>query len=134
MEQPKRLPSIARIAFLVHLIVAVVLGVVMVVQPTRSLGWFGYPMLPDLKPVIRALGLIILALGGVTSMYGYLAASWERVAYIVHAEIAYLGLQTIMFVVSLGIGNGPVLGNGLFSALSAVMAGLFVVAYLRRPK
>jgi hypothetical protein len=134
MEESKRLPTIAQVAFLAHLVVAVALGVLFVVQPTRSLGWFNFTVPPDMKPVVRALGLIIGALGGVTSLYGFMAPKWEYVKYIVHAEISYLGLQAIMFFVSLGISSGPVLGDAVFGAISAVLAALFIAAFLNRPK
>jgi len=128
------LPWIARVTFIVHLIVAVVLGVLLLVIPSTFGSWFGYPDVPDLQPPIRALGAVLLGFGGLTSLYGVLTRSWERVDYIVRGEIVYLALQLIVFIVSAAIGSGPLLANVVFAVVSAVLLALFVATFAARPR
>ena len=128
------LPWIARVTFIVHLIVAVVVGVLLLVIPSIFGSWFGYPDVPELQPPIRAFGAVLLGLGGLTSLYGVLTRSWERVDYIVRGEIAYLALQLIAFIVSAAIGSGPLLANAIFAVVSAVLLVLFVITFVARPR
>ena len=128
------LPSIVRTAFLVHLIVAIVVGLGFLIIPSTVGGWLGYTIAADIEPIIRCFGAMILGFGGLTSFYGYRAKSWERVAYIVHGEIAYLAIQSVILIVSGIIGVGPALGNWLFAGVSVVMLILFAAAFASRPK
>ena len=134
MAQTRSLPTIIRVTFIVHLIVAVLTGLGLLIIPETTGGWFGYPFVPELAPVVRSFGAIILGFGGLTSLYGYLSKSWERVDYIVRGEITYLAIQTIVYLVSALTGVGPALGNWFFTVVSAVLLGLFVAAYMARPK
>ena len=77
---------------------------------------------------------MILGFGGLTSLYGFRAKIWEKVAYIVHGEIAYLAIQTIVRVVSAVAGIGPALGNWAFAAISVVLLALFIATFAARPK
>ena len=134
MEAPQRLPTIARVTFIIHVILAAVIGLLLLIIPSTFGDWFGYPSVPELEPPLRAFGAILLGLGGLTSLYGFLATSWERIAYIVHGEIAYLAIQTIVFLVSAIAGAGPALGNWIFTVISAVLLGLFVATFVTRPR
>lgn len=134
MNQPQSLPTIARATFIVHLIVAVLIGLALLISPTTFGKWFGYPVVPDLEPPFRAFGAVLFGFGGLTSLYGILTKSWERVDYIVRGEILYLLLQVIVYVVSAILGRGPALGNWLFAAISAVVLALFVATFVTRPK
>jgi len=128
------LPSAARVAFLCHLIVAVLLGLGFLIIPATVGSWFDYSIATDIEPIIRCFGAMILGFGGLTSYYGYRAQSWERVAYIVHGEITYLAIQTVVLLVSAIAGVGPALGNWVFTILSAILFILFGLAFLARPK
>jgi hypothetical protein len=135
MEQSKSLPSVVRLAFIIHLIVAVLIGLPLLFVPSVALGWFGYGTLPaGLGGPLRSLGAIILCFGGVTSLYGFLAKSWERVDYIVRGEIVYLAVQTLLYLVLGIVGKGPALGNWSFAVLSAALLALFGAAFMARPK
>lgn len=128
------LPSIARVTFLIHLIVAVLLGLGYLVIPSTVGSWFDLSIEQELEPLVRSFGAMILGFGGLTSLYGFMAKSWEKVAYIVHGEIAYLAIQTIVLVVSAIAGIGPALGNWVFAAISVVLLALFIATFVTRPK
>ena len=128
------LPSIARVTFLIHLIVAVLLGLGYLVIPSTVGSWFDLSIEQELEPLVRSFGAMILGFGGLTSLYGFMAKSWEKVAYIVHGEIAYLAIQTIVLVVSAIAGIGPALGNWVFAAISIVLLALFIATFVTRPK
>ena len=128
------LPSIARVTFLIHLIVAVLLGLGYLVIPSTVGSWFDLSIEQELEPLVRSFGAMILGFGGLTSLYGFMAKSWEKVAYIVHGEIAYLAIQTIVLVVSAIAGIGPALGNWVFAAISIVLLALFIATFVSRPK
>jgi hypothetical protein len=49
-------------------------------------------------------------------------------------EMAYLAVQTLVFVLSAFAGSGPAMGNWLFAAVSAVLFALFAATYAARPK
>ncbi|MCS7260561.1 MAG: hypothetical protein NZ765_07245 [Anaerolineae bacterium] len=127
-------PGIARVTFIIHFIVALVIGVLLLFIPATFGGWFGYPEIPDLIPVIRALGAILLGLGAGTSLCGIFASRWESVEYVVRGEIAYLALQTIVFVVSAIIGSGPLIGNIVFAVISVILLVLFIISWVSRPR
>ncbi len=128
------LPTIVRVTFLVHVLVAVTLGLAMLVMPDTIGGWFGFPAAGELGPIVRAYGAMMAGFGGLTSLYGFLAKRWEQVAYIVHGEIAFLVLQSIVFVGSALAGVGPALGNWVSAGISAVLLVLFCVSFVNRPK
>jgi hypothetical protein len=134
MSQTKTLPTIVRVAFLVHLIVAVIIGLGLLVIPDTVGGWFGFPAAGDLAPLVRAYGAMVVGFGGLTSLYGYLAKRWEQVAYIVHGEITFLALQTIIYIWSALSGVGPALGDWMIAILSAILLALFALAFVNRPK
>ena len=128
------LPSIARTTFMIHTVVAVCVGLPLLVAPFAFGGMFGYPSAPGLEPVLRSFGAIILGFGGLTSVYGLRAHAWEQVDSVIHGEIAYLAVQTVVFVLSAVTGVGPALGNWLFALVSAVLLVLFAKSLAARPK
>ncbi len=134
MEQAQRLPSGVRIAFLIHLIVAIVIGAFLLISPLRFVGIFGYPADADFRPLLRAFGSIILVLGGVTSLYGLRTTMWAKVDYIVRAEISDLAVQTLVFLFSLIFSSGPAAGNIAFGLISLALCLLFVWAWSSRPR
>jgi hypothetical protein len=128
------LPSIARTTFMIHTVVAVFVGLPLLVAPFAFGGFFGYPSAPGLEPVLRSFGAIILGFGGLTSVYGLRAHTWEQVDFVIHGEIAYLAVQTVVFALSALAGVGPGLGNWLFAFVSAVLLILFAKSFAARPK
>jgi hypothetical protein len=134
MNQTQSPPSIARVTFGIHAVVATVIGALLLVIPEAFGGWFGYASCPDVVPPLRAFGAVLLGLGAVTSIYGVTARSWVRIDLIVRAEITTTALMTIVFVVSAILGSGPLLGNVLFAIVSAILLVLFVVTWMARPE
>jgi hypothetical protein len=134
MDQIPSPPSIARVTFAIHAIVATVIGVLLLVIPETFGSWFGYTSCPDVVPPLRAFGAVLLGLGAVTSIYGVTARAWERVDLIVRAEITTTALMTIVFIVSAILGSGPMLGNIVFAVVSAILLALFVATWVARPK
>ncbi len=131
MDSP--LPGIARWTFIIHLIVAILLGVSLLLFPSSGT-MLGYPDEPDLMPVVSGLGAIILGFGGLTSFYGARAKRWGSVDYIVRGEMLYLAIQTVVYIVALVQGAGPVLGNVVFLIVTAVLLALFCLSWTKRPR
>lgn len=130
-----QLSRVARVTFVVHVIAAVLVGLPLLLAPLAFGGLFGYPVdALALQPVLRAFGAILLAFGGLTSFYGARAQTWQQVDYIVRGEVAYLGLQTLVFLLSALTGVGPALGNWLFALVSAGLLVLFVLTFVSRQK
>lgn len=128
------MPPTVRKVFTIHLIVAIITGLGLLLVPATLSGLFGFPEVEELDPLLRAFGAMLLGFGGLTSMYGMKAKSWERVDYIVRGEITYLALQSLVWVYSLIGGSGPVLGSVLNLILSVALLVLFVAAWNKRPK
>jgi hypothetical protein len=131
-EQP--VPAVQRITFILHAIATVCIGLPLVVAPAWYGSLFGYPPEPGLEPPLRAFGTMILGLAGLTSFYGIRAPTWEHVDFIVRGEMAYLALQTLVFVGSALSGAGPALGNWLFAAVSVVLFALYAATFAARPR
>ncbi len=127
-------PGIARVTFIIHFIVALVIGALLLFIPVTFGSWFGYPESPGVESVLRAFGALLLGLGAGTSLCGIFAGSWQPVEYVVRGEIAYLALQTIVFVVSAAIGSGPLIGNIVFAVISVILLVLFIISWVSRPK
>jgi hypothetical protein len=132
MDQP--LPAIGRTTFIIHAIVAVAVGLPLLAAPIWFGGLFGWASQPELQPVLRAFGALMLLLGGLTSFYGIRAPNWAHVDFIVRGERAYLAVQTVVFALAAVAGIGPALGNWLFAAVSAVLFVLFAATFAARPR
>ena len=130
----QRLSGIGRVTFALHAVAAVALGLSLLADPLELGARFGYLALPESQPVLRAFGAMLLAFGGLTSFYGMRAPTWQHVDYIVRGEMAFLAVQTLVFVLSALSGVGPLLGNWIFAALSAVLFLLFAATFSTRPR
>ena len=132
MAQP--LPAIGRTTFVAHTVVAVAVGLPLLAAPLAFGALFGYSAGPGVAPILRAFGAMMLGFGGLSSFYGMRAPTWAHVDYLVRGEMAYLALQTLVFVVSAFAGVGPALGNWLFAAVSASLFVLFAATFAARPR
>jgi hypothetical protein len=84
-----------RYTFIVHAIVAFVLGAALLLAPGRSLGLFGWaPVDPLLS---RVLGAALLGLAW-SSWRGFRAAERTQVAYLVEMEAVFCGLACVGIV------------------------------------
>jgi hypothetical protein len=125
-----RIARVTRVAFAVHLVVAVIFGLALLIIPMTFGEWFGYPMVADLLPPLRAFGAMLLGFGGLSSVFGLMARRWEQVEYIVRCEVAYLAFQTLVFAISALSGSGPAVANWVFAGLSAVLLALFLASFI----
>src|SRR5512136_60202 len=132
MERP--LPAMGRVAFAVHVIAAMLVGLPLLADPLEFGATFVYLAIPESQPVLRAFGAMILVFGGLTSVYGLRSPTWQHVDYIVRGEMAYLAVQTLVFALSALVRVGPTWGNWIFATLSAVLFLLFAATFAARPK
>ena len=77
---------------------------------------------------------MVLVLGGVTSLFGMRAPTWQHVDYLVRGEMACLAVQALVFAVSALVHVGPAFGNWLFAAVSLCMFALFAATFVARPR
>lgn len=111
----KEISSRLRWTFLIHLIVAGVLGVALFAVPGRTLSLLGWVeemvrlpeselMVPGgtfVDPLItRLMGAAMLALA-FSSYLGWRAKTWGQVSYLVQMETVYCVLGTLAFVITL---------------------------------
>lgn len=130
MDETKGIPTIGRVTFTVHFIVAVVVGLPLLIIPTTFGSWFGYPAAPaELEVIFRAFGALLLFFGGGTSLYGITGTSWERLVYIVRTEIVYLAVQALVFLSAALSGGSDIVGNWIFAVVSIVLCVLFVITH-----
>ena len=125
-----RIKNVVRIAFAVHLAFAVLIGLALLIIPVEFGKWFGYPVVAELVPPLRAFGAMLLGFGGLSSVFGLMARRWEQVDYIVRCEVAYLAFQMIVFVISALSRTGPAAANWIFAGVSAVLLALFLAAFI----
>ncbi|MHB1318164.1 MAG: hypothetical protein ACYCYF_06045 [Anaerolineae bacterium] len=132
MDRP--VPALARWTFMIHMVVATLLGIALLVFPTVAGAALGYTDDPaGLITVLRSYGVLLMVFGGLTSFLGARARSWERVEIIVISEVAYLAVATFLYVFSLITGEGPVLGNVMSLVMCAVLLVLFWMSWRKRP-
>lgn len=129
-----RVPGIGRVAFAIHTLAAVAVGLYLLADPLGFGARLGYLALPESQPVLRAFGAMVLAFGGLTSIHGLGAPTWRHVDYVVRGEMAYLAVQTLVFALSALTKVGPAFANWLFAALSAVLFVLFAATFAARPR
>ncbi len=134
MVQRRSLPTVGRATFIVTFIAETVIGILLLTIPSTFGASAGYPSVRDLEPPIRVLGAAMIGLGGVTSLYGLLAKSWERVDLIVRGQITYQALVIVALVFSIVTGSGPAQGNAVLAAKSVVLLALFVLTWTARPR
>jgi hypothetical protein len=130
-------PFIGRVTFVIHFLVALVVGLGLLLIPDTLGLRFGFtsgPIPLEMDPVLRAFGAMILGFGGLTSLYGILSKSWERVDYIVRGEITYCALATAVFLISAILGRGPAVANWTFTVVSLMLFALFGWTWASRPK
>lgn len=127
-------PGFARFTFWVHLIVAVVMGLGILVFTDVTAEWFGYGDTGEWLPVLRSFGALLLGFGGFTSYLGARAKSWDQVDYIVRAEIVYLALAVVVWLVNLVQGVGPALASTINLIICLVLLILFLLSWFKRPR
>lgn len=118
-----------RTTFLVHAIVALVLGIVMYLQPgpwARLVNWF-----PQDDHMTRIYGAALLALA-VSSWFGYRAARWEEVRILVLMEIALTVLSTVGGLWGLLFRHAPAFA-WVAVIIWVAFAAAWIFFYFKRP-
>jgi hypothetical protein len=116
------MPKFLKFTFLIHAIVALIIGTPLLIIPGRFLGWLGWA---PVEPVInRILGAALLALAW-SSFRGWQATEKARVVNSVEMEIAFTVLGCIGVLRHLLIAHYP----AIVWIVLAVLA-LFAVAWI----
>jgi len=117
--------------FLVHAVVATVVGAALLAAPGRILTWLGWG--PCIDPIIsRLLGAAVLALAW-SSFRGWLATEWSQVAIIVEVEVFYTVLGCVGLLRHGLKANYGMLLWGPFGILAA-FAILWIISLLRETR
>jgi hypothetical protein len=117
-----------KIVFLVHMVIAAVLGALLLVIPGRFLGWFGWAPVDPLLTRVLGGALLALAWG---SFRGWRAKDRAQVAVLIEVEAAFTILGAIGLLRHLLIASYPWMVWTLFAGLAA-FAVVWVVAWLKK--
>ncbi len=117
----KQMSSGLRLTFLLHFIVALVIGLIYLLIPAPWGNLVNWPI--QEPPVYRLLGAAILAFGA-SSWWAYRAVLWERVRIVVQTEIAWATLGTLVMLWALLFAGLPT-----FGWVNAIILGAFAVAF-----
>lgn len=118
-----------KITFLVHALVALVLGLVLYLQPGLWATMFKWtPFDPHMT---RIYGAALLALV-VGSWFGYRASRWEEVRIVVLMEIALIVLSTIGGLWAVLFRAAPAF-TWVAIVIGVVFAALWICFYIRVP-
>lgn len=111
-----------KFTFLIHAVVALILGALLLIIPGRFLGWVGWA---PVEPIInRVLGAALLALAW-SSFRGWLATERAQVAILVEMEAAFTVLGCIGVLRHLLFGGYPAMVWIVFAILA-----LFAIAWI----
>ena len=117
-----------KIVFLVHMVVAAVLGALLLAMPGRFLGWLGWaPVDPLLS---RVLGAALLALAW-SSFRGWRAQERAQVAVLLEMEALFTVLGCVGLLRHLLIANYPWMVWTLLAVLAA-FAVAWIVALFKK--
>jgi hypothetical protein len=122
-ERSSTMPKFLKFVFLIHAIVALVVGAPLLIIPGRVLGWLGWA---PVEPVInRILGAALLALAW-SSFRGSRATEKAQVTNLVEMEIAFTVLGCIGVLRHLLIANYPAIVWIVLAVLSIFAAAWIV--------
>lgn len=123
----KEVSKVLKITFLVHFVVAVILGFFYLFLPDEFVAWFSWPYSDPVA--IRLLGAAFLGLG-ISSALGSRESDWEKVKIVVVMEIVWLAVAFVVMLLSVIIA-GTGLGGLLFVFISVAFLGLFIFSYFQ---
>jgi len=111
-----------KFTFLIHAVVALILGALLLIIPGRFLGWIGWA---PVEPIInRVLGAALLALAW-SSFRGWLATERAQVAILIEMEVAFTVLGCIGVLRHLLFAPYPLMVWIVFAILA-----LFAIAWI----
>ena len=123
----KVVSKVLKITFLVHFVVAVILGFFYLLFPDQFISLLSWPYTDPVA--IRLLGAAFLGLG-ISSVLGSRESDWEKVKIVVVMEIVWLAVAFVVILLSV-IVAGTGLGGLLFVFISAAFLGLFIFSYFQ---
>ncbi len=123
----KEVSKVLKITFLVHFVVAVILGFLYLFLPDEFVALFSWPYSDPVA--IRLLGAAFLGLG-ISSALGSRESDWEKVKIVVVMEIIWLAVAFVVTLLSVIIA-GTGLGGLLFVFISVAFLGLFIFSYFQ---
>ena len=116
-----------KIVFLIHTVVAAIIGLPLLLIPGRFLGLFGWA---PVEPIInRIFGAALLALAW-SSFRGWRAKHWSQVAILVEADVVFTVLSCVGLLRHLLKANYTLIVWGPF-ALLLIFAIAWIVALLQ---
>jgi hypothetical protein len=117
-----------KVTFLIHMIVAAVVGVLLLVIPGRFLGWFGWAPIDPL--LSRVLGAAFLALAW-GSFRGWRSTEWGQLTILVEVEAAFSVLACIGLLRHLLFARWPAGVWALFAGLALFSAAWIAALFMR---
>ncbi len=111
-----------KITFLIHAVVAFVLGLSLLAAPGRTLGFFDWDPIDPIAS--RFLGAALLAMAW-SSLRGYLADTWDQVELLVEFETAFTVLAATGLIRHLLAGSWPWFPWAIF-----IVTVLFAIAWI----
>jgi hypothetical protein len=122
------MPKALRYLFLIHAIVAVILGALLLIAPGRFLGWMGWaPVDPILS---RVLGAALLAIAW-SSFRGWQATARAQVTILIEMEVAFTVLACLGLLRHLLFAHYPLMVWALFAGF-AIFAVAWIVSLLKK--
>ncbi len=126
----KKMPYGLRITFLVHMLVAGIVGVIFLLIPETYGSMSGFPVsIPQVVSVERFVGAAFLAFA-TSSWLAYKETMWDRVKIVVQMEIVLTILGTLALVWGL-LSSGFPVADWMFAAILVVFAIAFITFYSR---
>jgi hypothetical protein len=123
-----KISSGLRLLFLVHFVVGLVFGLAYLFIPGMFLGLLGVTI-PDELPY-RIAGAAVLAFAA-SSWYCYQNPEWERVKFIVLAEIVWTVLNVLVNLFHLIFAGAPA-ANWISVVIMAGFAAAFIYFYYKK--
>ena len=120
--------NILKYTFLLHFIVSIIFGFVFFLIPEFYSDAVGWPF--NDPAATRGLGSAFIGFA-ITSLFGYMAGSWEEVKIVVIGEIVFtlFGLLSMVWMIMVHA-TIPALLGWLYALIFAVFFVLFLYSYL----
>lgn len=116
-----------KLTFLIHSIVAVIVGLIFMLAPQFWPNLFGQALID--VGTYRVLGAAIIAFG-LSSWWAYREVLWERVKIVTEMEIVWTVLGALVTVFGL-LFEGMIVAGWIMAFTLAAFAAVFVYMYVR---
>jgi hypothetical protein len=116
-----------KLTFLIHSIVAMIVGLIFMLAPQFWPNLFGQALID--VGTYRVLGAAIIAFG-MSSWWAYRETLWERVKIVTEMEIVWTVIGTLVTVFGL-LFEGMIVAGWIMAFTLAVFAVVFVYMYVR---